>query len=143
MTRAMPKSVTFTLDVRIYQYDKKVVDILKPYGFTGTFTQTDGTTDITDAKGFFGGPGQCKNGCIGFGDCIEACPYDAIHICDGVARINPDKCKACKMCIKTCPRQLIDLFPLDTMKAAVLCKKREHMVKKSNACLDIIFSLSI
>ncbi|MBO5907074.1 MAG: polysaccharide deacetylase family protein [Clostridia bacterium] len=41
------KSVTFTLDDGIYQYDKKVVDILKPYGFTGTFNINDPST-VTD-----------------------------------------------------------------------------------------------
>ncbi len=74
------------------------------------------------ATQLFGGPKNCVYGCIGFGDCVEVCPYEAIFICDGVARINPDKCRACKKCIKSCPRGLIDLFPLDTTKAAVLCK---------------------
>ena len=41
------KSVTFTLDDGIYQYDKKVVDILKPYGFTGTFNINNPAT-VTD-----------------------------------------------------------------------------------------------
>ena len=43
------------------------------------------------ATQLFGGPKNCVHGCIGFGDCVEVCPYEAIFICDGVARINPDK----------------------------------------------------
>mgnify|MGYP003292058507 CR=1 FL=1 len=86
------------------------------------------------ATQLFGGPKNCVHGCIGFGDCVEVCPYEAIFICDGVARINPDKCKACKMCIKTCPRQLIDLFPLDTMKAAVLCKNHAKGAETRKQC---------
>mgnify|MGYP003288938899 CR=1 FL=1 len=86
------------------------------------------------ATQLFGGPKNCVHGCIGFGDCVEVCPYDAIFICDGVARINPDKCRACKKCIKTCPRQLIDLFPLDTTKAAVLCKNHAKGAETRKQC---------
>lgn len=86
------------------------------------------------ATQLFGGPKNCVHGCIGFGDCIEACKYDAIFICDGVARINPDRCKACKMCINTCPRQLIELFPLDSVKAAVLCKNHDKGAQTRKQC---------
>lgn len=86
------------------------------------------------ATQLFGGPKNCVHGCIGFGDCVEACPYDAIFICDGVARINPDNCRACKLCIKTCPRNLIDLFPLDSKKAAVLCKNHDKGAQTRKQC---------
>ena len=86
------------------------------------------------ATQLFGGPKNCVHGCIGFGDCVAVCPYEAIFLCDGVARINPDKCKACKMCIKTCPRNLIDLFPLNVAKAAVLCKNHEKGAQTRKQC---------
>ena len=86
------------------------------------------------ATQLFGGPKNCVYGCIGFGDCAEVCPYDAIFICDGVARINPDKCRACKKCIAACPRQLIDLFPLDTTKAAVLCRNHDKGAQTRKQC---------
>lgn len=73
----------------------------------------------------FGGPKDCNYGCIGFGDCIEACAYDAIKICDGVARVSPLACKACKACIKACPKSLIELVPLYEAKAAVFCKNKD------------------
>ena len=34
----------------------------------------------------------CKYGCLGFGNCVKACQYDAIHVVDGVARVDFDKC---------------------------------------------------
>ena len=27
-----------------------------------------------------GGPKKCNFGCLGFGECVKACPFDAIHI---------------------------------------------------------------
>ncbi len=31
-----------------------------------------------------GGPKACSYGCLGFGSCVQACPFDAIHIVDGM-----------------------------------------------------------
>lgn len=94
----------------------------------------EGVESCKMATQLFGGPKFCTYGCIGFGDCVAVCPYEAIFICDGVARINPDKCRACKMCINTCPRNLIDLFPLDTLKAAVLCKNHDKGAQTRTQC---------
>ena len=53
------------------------------------------------------GPTICKFGCLGFGDCIKACQYDAIYILDGVARVDFDKCVGCMSCAAACPRGII------------------------------------
>jgi len=82
----------------------------------------------------FGGPKECRHGCIGFGDCVHACPFDAISICEGVARINPAKCHACKLCVSTCPKNLIDILPLTVAKAAVLCASREKGAVTKKQC---------
>lgn len=86
------------------------------------------------ASQLFGGPKDCVYGCLGFGDCVNACPYGAIQICDGVARINPAACKACKKCIETCPKGLIELLPLNKSKAAVLCKNKDKGVLARKEC---------
>ena len=55
------------------------------------------------------GRGQtiCKFGCLGFGNCVKACQYDAIHVVDGVARVDFDKCVGCMSCAAVCPRGII------------------------------------
>ena len=53
------------------------------------------------------GPTICKFGCLGFGNCVKACQYDAIHIVDGVARVDFDKCVGCMSCAAACPRGII------------------------------------
>lgn len=59
-----------------------------------------------------GGSGKaCTFGCTGFGDCKNACPFDAIEIVDGVAKVDAEKCKACGKCIAACPKHLIELVP--------------------------------
>ena len=58
-----------------------------------------------------GGPKSCNDGCLGFGTCMKTCPFDAIHVVDGVAVVDRDKCKACGKCIEVCPKHLISLVP--------------------------------
>ena len=50
-----------------------------------------------------GGPKTCTYGCLGEGTCVKACPFDAIHIVDGVAVVDKEACKACGKCVAACP----------------------------------------
>ena len=86
------------------------------------------------ASQLYSGPKECVYGCLGLGDCVAACPYNAIHICNGVARINPLACRACKACIKTCPKGLIELMPLHQAKAAVLCVNHDKGALTRTEC---------
>ncbi len=70
-----------------------------------------GITTCAAAKDFFGGPGSCKFGCIGFGDCTRACKFDAIKVKDGVAVVNRDKCTGCSACATACPKSVIEMVP--------------------------------
>jgi RnfABCDGE-type electron transport complex B subunit len=94
----------------------------------------NGVESCQMAKQLFGGPKDCIYGCIGLGDCVKACPYEAIHICDGVARVNPAMCKACKMCVKTCPNSLIKMMPLHEAKAVVLCANKDKGAVTRKEC---------
>lgn len=50
---------------------------------------------------------NCTAGCIGCGKCVSVCPFGAIELAEGLAVINPDKCRSCWMCVDTCPRKCI------------------------------------
>lgn len=71
-----------------------------------------------------GGPKSCNDGCLGYGSCVKACPFDAIHVLDGVAVVDKEKCKACSKCIAVCPKHLIELIPYDAAYA-VACNSKE------------------
>ena len=86
------------------------------------------------ASQLFGGPKNCTFGCLGFGDCVSVCEYGAISIEDGVAKIDPSLCRACKMCIKACPHHLIDLVPLNSVKATVMCKNHNKGAMTRKEC---------
>ena len=53
------------------------------------------------------GPLICKFGCLGFGNCTKVCQFDAIHLENGVARVDPDRCTGCMSCAAACPRHII------------------------------------
>ena len=60
-----------------------------------------------------GGAKMCTYGCLGFGSCVKVCPFDAIHVIDGVAVVDREACKACGKCVAKCPRHLIQLIPYE------------------------------
>lgn len=96
--------------------------------------QYNGVESCKMAKQLFGGPKDCIYGCIGLGDCAKACPYGAIYMCDGVARVNPAMCKSCKVCVKTCPNSLIRMVPRQEQKAVVLCKNHDKGALTRKEC---------
>ena len=64
------------------------------------------------------GPLSCKYGCLGFGNCTKACKYDAIHVIDGVAKVDTEKCVGCMSCAAACPRGII--VPVEYDKHVVI-----------------------
>ena len=60
-----------------------------------------------------GGPKSCNYGCLGYGSCVKACPFDAVHIVNGIAVVDKEACKACGKCVAACPKKLIELIPYD------------------------------
>ena len=80
-----------------------------------------------------GGPKACTFGCLGEGSCVQACPFDAIHIVDGVAVVDKDACKACGKCIAVCPRHLIELVPYE-QKHLVQCSSRDKGKDVMSVC---------
>jgi Na+-translocating ferredoxin:NAD+ oxidoreductase RNF subunit RnfB len=80
-----------------------------------------------------GGARQCGYGCMGLGSCTKVCQFDAIQIVDGIAVIDKDKCTSCGLCVKTCPKKVIELKPYDTFYA-VLCNSREKGKEVKSAC---------
>ncbi len=71
-----------------------------------------------------GGAKACAYGCLGFGSCVKACQFDAIHVLDGVATVDKERCKACGKCIEACPKHLIELIPYESY-VGVACSSHE------------------
>lgn len=105
------------------------------------------TTDIMKLDGiktcrgvdmFYGGHRACSYGCLGLGDCVRICEFDAIRIINGVAVVDRNQCVGCGMCVRECPNHVIvmekkkdDIF--------ILCKNKDRgavtMKKCSVGCI--------
>ena len=71
----------------------------------------DGALSCAVVNTFYVGETGCAFGCIGYGDCVQACKFGAMALNPetGLVEIDPDKCTACGACVKTCPKGLIEL----------------------------------
>ncbi len=72
-----------------------------------------------------GGSKACPFGCLGAGSCKNSCVFGAIDIVDGIAVINRDLCTACGACVKTCPRDLIEMIPA-SKTVRVACNSHDN-----------------
>ena len=84
--------------------------------YAGTLRTCRGEAVVT------GGPKACAWGCLGLGDCVTACDFDALYLNDdGLPTVIPDKCTACGDCVEICPKNLFELMP-ESRKLIVQCK---------------------
>ena len=83
----------------------------------------------------FGGPKACKNGCLGLGDCVRACPFGALSIGgDGIAVVDSEKCTGCGICVPVCPKELFTLYPR-THRIELSCVAREKQAVVRATCM--------
>lgn len=93
-----------------------------------------GVSDCTAASQLQGGGSKaCTFGCLGFGSCVRACMFDAIHVVDGVAIVDEDKCTSCGMCVIACPKDIIEIMPTAS-KVRVNCNSEEKGKDTMKAC---------
>lgn len=71
----------------------------------------NGAPDCRIINNLYLGDTDCSYGCLGKGDCVNACAFDAMYMdpVTGLPVIIDDKCVACGACAKACPRDLIEL----------------------------------
>jgi Na+-translocating ferredoxin:NAD+ oxidoreductase RNF subunit RnfB len=59
----------------------------------------------------FSGDTGCSFGCLGQGDCVVSCRFDAIRINPEtmLPEVDDEQCTACGSCVKACPKFIIEL----------------------------------
>ena len=100
------------MGVKAGAYDKKV-SVLRCQGHhvKNRFEYT-GIKTCAAAYLILGGPKECLYGCIAYGDCVTACPFDALHMTQGFPKVDELKCVSCGRCVEACPTLLYEMRSL-------------------------------
>ncbi|MDO4568116.1 MAG: RnfABCDGE type electron transport complex subunit B [Clostridia bacterium] len=93
-----------------------------------------GISSCRAAAGHSGGPKLCRFACLGLGDCVSKCSFGAISIADGVAVVDPARCKGCGACAQVCPRGVIKLVSEDDT-VNVYCRNTDTGRTAVEACM--------
>ncbi len=68
-----------------------------------------------------GGHKACTYGCLGFGECVDACPFDAMYMGDDkLPKVIDEACVGCGKCVEACPKDIMKLVPKDA-KIYIAC----------------------
>lgn len=68
----------------------------------------DGIAGCRAMAAFYGGKRLCSVGCLGLGDCVASCMFNAIHMGpDGYPVVDEAKCVGCGACEKVCPKGIL------------------------------------
>jgi Na+-translocating ferredoxin:NAD+ oxidoreductase subunit B len=89
--------------------------------------------DSCKAALLLGNKKECKQGCIGFGDCKNVCKFNAVKMVGGLPAINLEKCVGCGMCVKECS---LNLITLNTKKEEIVieCNTNLNIKKRVKTC---------
>jgi len=94
----------------------------------------DGVEDCAAAALLLGGPKGCQFGCIGFGTCVKACPFDAMTMNEnGLPVVDKSRCTGCGKCKNACPKNIIEMLPKDTL-VTINCNSKDKGVVARKLC---------
>ena len=111
------------------------------------FVPCSGTHDKAEPRFNYSGPVDCRAAmlfggksskmctfaCIGLGNCERACQFDAMHVTDGVAKVDRAKCVGCGACVDACPKSIVKLLP-ESQKVMPVCGNMDKGAQVTKIC---------
>ena len=111
------------------------------------FVPCSGSCDNADPRFNYSGPEDCRAAmlfggksskwcsfaCIGLGNCQRACQFGAMHVENGVAKVDRRKCVGCGACVDACPKDIVKLIP-ESQKIMVACSSMDKGAQVMKVC---------
>ena len=98
----------------------------------------DGCSSCKVKANLYSGDTGCKYGCLGCGDCVQACKFGALSMNPktGLPEVDETKCTACGACVKACPKGIIELRNKGkkSMRVFVKCVNKDKGAVARKAC---------
>lgn len=98
----------------------------------------DGVQSCKVKAALYSGDTACSFGCLGCGDCVEACAFGALVMdpATGLPVVDESKCTACGACVKACPKGVMELRNKGPrgMRVYVECVNKDKGVAAKKAC---------
>ena len=98
----------------------------------------DGAMSCAVAATLYGGETGCSYGCLGCGDCVVACKFDAMYMDEatGLPVVIEENCVACGKCVEACPKNIIELRNVGpkSRRIFVSCVNKDKGAAAKKAC---------
>ena len=98
----------------------------------------DGYSSCRVASSLYSGETGCRWGCIGLGDCAEACGFGGVSINPetGLPVIDTGLCIGCGGCVRACPKGVLELRPRGRAdrRVFVACLNQDKGAATRKAC---------
>lgn len=102
-------------------------------------SEYNGTRSCAIMASMYVGETNCGFGCLGCGDCVNACQFGALHMNPetGLPEVDEDKCTSCGACVKACPRNIIELRKKgEGTRMVVKCVNKDNGAAARKACMN-------
>lgn len=131
--KAVTEKICSLLNINV-DAEKRKIAVVKCMGGLNAASDCNYSGEKECRIAVFSNPKTCTYGCLGYGDCEQACVFDAIAVGkDEYAVVDPKNCTACNKCVEACPLNIIELLPEDTL-VYVACSSQDTAKETAKKC---------